>query len=148
MPNSGTRRSSRTISASFIKRRVIRFFYNFQSLRWVTMAIINHSFNICPVIKAVQAQINGKNQAVMKTTFFMANMLLNLSASANILLIKIERELPHIILSLRMEDTEFNPNIVGIVDTDATLTAGYEGHIIRICENYPLLVSSIVWADK
>ena len=77
--------------------------------------------------------------------FFMSNYVLNLSASANILPIKIERELPHIMLPLETEDADFHPNIVGILDTGASLTAGYMGYILGICENYPSLVHSIIW---
>ena len=80
--------------------------------------------------------------------FFMSNYVLNLSASANILPIKIERELPHIMLPLGTEDADFHPNIVGILDTGASLTAGYMGYILGICENYPSLVHSIIWANK
>ena len=75
---------------------------------------------------------------------FMANVALNISASTNILPVKIERELPHIFLPLGIDDSEFNPNIIGIVDTGTTLTAGYEWYILGICDNYPFLASSIV----
>ena len=79
---------------------------------------------------------------------FMANVALNLYTSANILSINIKRDLPHILLSLGTDDSEFSPNIVGIVDAGTNLTAGYEGYILVIYENDPSLVSSIVWANK
>lgn len=81
-------------------------------------------------------------------TFLMSNYVLNLSASADILPIKIEPESPHIVLPLGTKDADFHPNIVGILDTGASLTVGYMGYILGICENYPSLVHSNIWANK
>ena len=52
--------------------------------------------------------------------FFISNMIVDLSTSANVLPTKIERELPHIMLPSGTKDSNFNPNIVGIVNTGAT----------------------------
>ena len=74
--------------------------------------------------------------------------VLVLNAQAKQLPINIERDLPHIMLSIGPEDADINPTITGILDTGATLTAGYMPYILGICEKYPSLVQSIVWADK
>jgi len=49
---------------------------------------------------------------------------------------------------LGTEYSEFNPCIVGIVNTSTTLSEGYTPYVLGICEKYPALVSSIVYADK
>ena len=58
---------------------------------------------------------------------------MNLSASAHILPIIIGRDLLHIMLPIGTKGGDFNPIIVGIIDTSATLTTGYEGYILGIC---------------
>ena len=78
--------------------------------------------------------------------FFLGVLVLN--AQAKQLPINIERDLPHIMLPIGPEDADINPTITGILDTGATLTAGYMPYILGICEKYPSLVQSIVWADK
>lgn len=45
-------------------------------------------------------------------------------------------------------DSDFRPAILACIDTGATLTVGYSGYILGICEMYPALVAStIVWAE-
>ena len=74
--------------------------------------------------------------------------VLVLNAQANQLPINIERDLSHILLPIGPEGADINPTITGILDTGATLTAGYMPYILGIYEKYPLLVQSIIWADK
>lgn len=63
--------------------------------------------------------------------------------------ISLHPNLPHIKLQLGEPDSTVNPAILGIIDTGATLTVGYSEYILGICESFPHLVKSIVWAkDK
>ena len=46
-------------------------------------------------------------------------------------------------------DSTFNPALLGVPDTGATITIGYSDYVLGICESYPQLVKSIIWAaDK
>ena len=78
--------------------------------------------------------------------FFMGVMVLNTQAKH--LPNNIERELPHIILSIGTEDDDINSTINGILDTDVTLIAGYFAYILGICDKYPSIFQSIILADK
>ena len=60
--------------------------------------------------------------------------------------IALHPNLPHIRLLLGESDAQFNPAIMGILDTGATLTIGYYAYILGICKAFPHLVKSIVWA--
>jgi hypothetical protein len=63
--------------------------------------------------------------------------------------ISLHPNLPHIKLQLGEPDSNINPAILGIIDTGATLTVGYSDYILGICESFPHLVKSIIWAkDK
>ena len=46
-----------------------------------------------------------------------------------------------------MADSGFNPALLGIIDTGATITVGYSEYILGICDMYPELVHFITWAD-
>ena len=46
-------------------------------------------------------------------------------------------------------DSNFNPALLGVLDTGAIITVRYHDYILGICESYPQLVKSIIWAaDK
>lgn len=62
--------------------------------------------------------------------------------------ISIHTELPHIQIMLGHPDSRFNPCILGILDTGATLMVGYSDYVLGICDMYPELVSSIIWAEE
>lgn len=104
-----------------------------------------------PSCSTFSCLINIKTEAHKSITsqgiqpiIFMTNMVIDLSASANILPTKIEQELPHIMLSLCIEDSDLYPNIVGMVDTGVTLTTSYMLCLLGICKNYPSLVHSSI----
>ncbi len=61
--------------------------------------------------------------------------------------ISLHPNLPHIRILLGESDATFNPAILGLIDTGATLTLGYYKYILGICKAFPHLVKSIVWAE-
>jgi hypothetical protein len=61
--------------------------------------------------------------------------------------ISLHPALPHIQLQLGEPDHDFHPALLGIIDTGATLTVGYSEYILGICESFPHLVKSIIWAE-
>ena len=80
---------------------------------------------------------------------FITNAVLNTRNGRAPLPIALHPELPHIRVQLGEPDTDFNPALLGVLDTGATLTVGYHNYVLGICESYPQLVKSIIWAaDK
>jgi hypothetical protein len=80
---------------------------------------------------------------------FITNAILNTRNGRTPLPISLHPELPHIRIQLGEPDADFNPALLGVLDTGATLTVGYHNYVLGICESYPQLVKSIIWAaDK
>jgi hypothetical protein len=73
--------------------------------------------------------------------------VLNTTNGKEPLPISLHPDLPHIKLLLGEPDSEFNPALLGIIDTGATLTVGYSDYVLGIAESFPQLVKSIVWAE-
>jgi hypothetical protein len=106
-------------------------------------------------VNSNSAKDEGKESPKKKVKFgdkvfnFITSAILH-SANGKIPLpISIHNELPHIKIQLGEPDSDFNPALLGVIDTGATLTVGYHKYILGICEAYPQLVKSIIWAkDK
>ena len=80
---------------------------------------------------------------------FITHAVLNARNGREPLPITLHPELPHIKIQLGEPDSDFNPALLGVLDTGATLTVGYHNYVLGICEAYPQLVKSIIWAaDK
>jgi hypothetical protein len=80
---------------------------------------------------------------------FITHAIYNARNGRDPLPITLHPELPHVKIQLGEPDSSFNPALLGVLDTGATLTVGYHNYILGICEAYPQLVKSIVWAaDK
>jgi hypothetical protein len=90
----------------------------------------------------------SKKLKVNNTCFNLITYALNTSSNGKEPLpISLHPSLPHIRLELGEPDNDFHPALLGIIDTGATLTVGYSEYILGICEAYPQLVKSIIWAE-
>jgi hypothetical protein len=79
--------------------------------------------------------------------FNLITCALNATNGKELLPIALHPALPHIRLQLGEPDSDFNPALLGIIDTGATLTVGYSEYVLGIAESYPHLVKSIIWAE-